>query len=57
MIPKVYARKMHIEPVSIDLYNISKDMHELTEPVYLLFDYEYRNPIDYNCRIITLNRL
>lgn len=54
---KVYARKMHIEPVSIDIYNISRDMQELTEPVYLLFDYEYRNPIDYNCRIITLSRL
>lgn len=54
---KVYARKMHIEPVSVDIYNISKDMKELTRPVYLLFDYDDRNPIDYNCRIVVLNSL
>lgn len=54
---KVYARKMHIEPVNVDIYNISRNMQELDRTVYLLFDYDDRNPIDYNCRIITLSRL
>lgn len=54
---KVYARKMHIEPVSVDIYNISRDMKELPETIYLLFDYDDRNPIDYNCRIVVLNSL
>lgn len=53
---KAYARKMHIEPVSVDIYNISRDM-DFSDMLYLLFDYDNRNPIDYNCDIIVLERL
>ncbi len=54
---KVFARKMHIEPVQIDIYNISKGMKLLDKNQYLLFDYDDRNPIDNNGRIVVIKTL